>query len=825
MGRALLNCFLLELYLPKWAPVILKIMMRLKMKLLVAAAVSLFFAGILGGSARAWDYVWGDPGPLNYSAYQDGLLTNDGSTVTVGFFSGSFFGLESPEQYARFVQLIGSDGDVKWTKFLLPDRYTSFPSTPEIVIDGDNTIFVAVENYLSWISEDAESGDLRFVGSMKLGANKRTIAAFDSGGVVVIKDDREVTRYDALLESMWTRSLDPNVVNCGTKCEVIVAPDDSVWVIGTRIAPLPTLNDALVMIHISSDGQLVDTVRYYDYAPYEKSYWASAILGVTDQAIWIRTQRGTWIFSVVNGERIAQSLIYDGNAIDLENIDGGEFTVCTPEYGAPGLLGMNGSRLITIDRCEGGSQERYVLVDRLVRDLSGSKQTVVSYRPLKLEISDSSSDSGNLFAFSLAANEFGESILIGTSTTGEVFERSVVVTGNARLGKFLVNAKAMAVRNPLGSLYFGLRSPRTRTEVLVAGRNGVPVGAKSVSLSVTATAPKAGGSLTVWPCDRPRPVASSVTYTVKKNATNTVVSSLSDDGKVCVYNTAATHLIVDVIGRGSDDSDYVALQPARLLDTLKPGKTVDRISAGIGRRTASSVTELKVAGRGRVGAEADAVALNVSALVPSGNGFVTIYPCGSKRPAQESVSYSLWQSTTNMVVSKVGTGGKVCLYTSASTDLQVDAIGYVDSGSTFKSLSPARLLDSRADSTRTTDGKYWKIGRRAANSVTQLEVSGRGRVASGASTVVLNVAAISPKGAGSLKVYQCGIKTPNAISVSYSAGATTRTTVLTRVGAGGKVCIKTSQALDISVDVVAYSDANSSFQALRPARVVNTAVK
>jgi hypothetical protein len=234
---------------------------------------------------------------------------------------------------------------------------------------------------------------------------------------------------------------------------------------------------------------------------------------------------------------------------------------------------------------------------------------------------------------------------------------------------------------------------------------------------------------------------------------------------------------------------------------------------------------LKVAGRGRVGAEADAVALNVSALVPSGNGFVTIYPCGSKRPAQESVSYSLWQSTTNMVVSKVGTGGKVCLYTSASTDLQVDAIGYVDSGSTFKSLSPARLLDSRADSTRTTDGKYWKIGRRAANSVTQLEVSGRGRVASGASTVVLNVAAISPKGAGSLKVYQCGIKTPNAISVSYSAGATTRTTVLTRVGAGGKVCIKTSQALDISVDVVAYSDANSSFQALRPARVVNTAVK
>ena len=45
-------------------------------------------------------------------------------------------------------------------------------------------------------------------------------------------------------------------------------------------------------------------------------------------------------------------------------------------------------------------------------------------------------------------------------------------------------------------------------------------------------------------------------------------------------------------------------------------------------------------------------------------------------PNASSVNYVAGQTVANAVVSKVGSGGRVCLFTSASTDLVVDVTGY-----------------------------------------------------------------------------------------------------------------------------------------------------
>jgi hypothetical protein len=119
--------------------------------------------------------------------------------------------------------------------------------------------------------------------------------------------------------------------------------------------------------------------------------------------------------------------------------------------------------------------------------------------------------------------------------------------------------------------------------------------------------------------------------------------------------------------------------PARLLETRSGpnDSTVDGLFEGIGRRGAGSTLALTVAGRGGVPVDADAVFLNVTAVVPDANGFVTVFPCGAARPQASNVNYFAGEVVPNAVLAEVGVGGEVCIYTLAATHLIADVNGYV----------------------------------------------------------------------------------------------------------------------------------------------------
>ena len=119
--------------------------------------------------------------------------------------------------------------------------------------------------------------------------------------------------------------------------------------------------------------------------------------------------------------------------------------------------------------------------------------------------------------------------------------------------------------------------------------------------------------------------------------------------------------------------------PARLLESRSGPdlKTVDRLFEGFGQLAAGSVTELKVTDRGGVPGDADAVMLNVTAVLPTGSGFLTVYPCGADRPLASNVNYQAGDVVPNAVLAKIGTGGNVCIYTKAATHLVIDVNGYV----------------------------------------------------------------------------------------------------------------------------------------------------
>ncbi len=127
-------------------------------------------------------------------------------------------------------------------------------------------------------------------------------------------------------------------------------------------------------------------------------------------------------------------------------------------------------------------------------------------------------------------------------------------------------------------------------------------------------------------------------------------------------------------------------------------------------------------------------ALLFIALTGAANaGFITTHPCGQPRPNAASINFRAGDTVANGVVAKVGSGGRVCLYSSATTDVVVDANGFAPAPSAYRAVTPARLLDTRTDPDLTTvDGAFDGIGRRTADSVTALTVAGRATVPSDA---------------------------------------------------------------------------------------------
>jgi hypothetical protein len=353
----------------------------------------------------------------------------------------------------------------------------------------------------------------------------------------------------------------------------------------------------------------------------------------------------------------------------------------------------------------------------------------------------------------------------------------------------------------------GRRGAGTTLQLTVTGRGGVPNNAGAVMLNVTAVSPSAPGFLTVFPCGTEMPLASSVNYGPGDVVANAVLAKIGTGGKVCIYSPAATDIVVDVTGYIAAGSLFGTVVPGRLLDTRSGlnDLTVDGFFQGIGRRGAGTTLELTVTGRGGVPNNAGAVMLNVTAVSPSAAGFLTVFPCGTEMPLASSVNYGPGDVVANAVLAKIGTGGKVCIYSPAATDIVVDVTGYIAAGSLFGTVVPGRLLETRSGLyDLTVDGFFQGNGRRGAGTTLELTVTGRGGVPNNAGAVMLNVTAVSPGAPGFLTVFPCGTTMPLASSVNYGPGDVVANAVLAKIGAGGKVCIYSPAATDIVVDVTGY---------------------
>ncbi len=267
--------------------------------------------------------------------------------------------------------------------------------------------------------------------------------------------------------------------------------------------------------------------------------------------------------------------------------------------------------------------------------------------------------------------------------------------------------------------------------------------------------------------------------------------------------------------------DLTSLTPGRLADTRATGSTVDGQFAAGGKRAAGSVLELPVAGRGGVPANATSVALNVTAVGPDGGGFLTVFPCGAGQPNASNVNYKPRQDIANAVVAAVGAGGKVCVATSAATDLIVDVNGAFPIDTTISTASPARVHDSRATGA-TVDGAEQGGGRVAAGSTTTVRVAGRAGVPKDARAAIVNVTGDATDAAGFVTVFPCGTPKPNASNLNYPNGGTLAGLSVAKLGADGTICVFTSAAMQLIVDVTGYVPLTTTYLGRDPARFLDT---
>jgi hypothetical protein len=181
----------------------------------------------------------------------------------------------------------------------------------------------------------------------------------------------------------------------------------------------------------------------------------------------------------------------------------------------------------------------------------------------------------------------------------------------------------------------------------------------------------------VYPCGTAIPTASNINFVAGSTVANLVVAKIGAGGAVCIFNNQGTHLVADVNGYFPGSTSYHSLDPARLLDTRPGMATIDTQSVGAGLLPSGTVTELTVAGRGGVPANAGTVLLNVTVTGPTVAGFITVYPCGIATPLASNLNYGIGTTVAIAAVVQVGSNGKVCLFNSGATHLVADVNGYL----------------------------------------------------------------------------------------------------------------------------------------------------
>jgi hypothetical protein len=255
-----------------------------------------------------------------------------------------------------------------------------------------------------------------------------------------------------------------------------------------------------------------------------------------------------------------------------------------------------------------------------------------------------------------------------------------------------------------------------------------------------------------------------------QTVSNMTIATLGKDGVVDIYNGSGSKVDVaaDVSGyftATNAGSGYQALLVNRLLDTRTSGPI-----------TGGTTARVMIAGTNSGGIPAPtsgitAAVLNVTAVNPTAAGSVTAFPDGGTRPATPNLNYGTGQTVSNTVIVPVAADGAIELYSSATTDLTADLVGYFsETGfrSRYVPIQPVRTVDTRTGLGETAPAPI------PGNTVQGFPIDhGIPPLSTSYSAIVLNATVTDTTRPGALTIFEpTGAPAPSEPNQSWTAGQT-----------------------------------------------------
>ena len=366
-------------------------------------------------------------------------------------------------------------------------------------------------------------------------------------------------------------------------------------------------------------------------------------------------------------------------------------------------------------------------------------------------------------------------------------------------------------------------------DLQVNGVAGIPTsGVSAVLINVTAITPSTEGFITVGP--RPAgvgdvfndqftykdwPTASNLNTKVGETVPNLVLARVGAGGKIRLYNfNYPTHMVADVAGwfdssaltSTSSGSAFYGVPPQRLVDTRNGVGEASVVDDG--KFAPLDSRTFTVAGVAGVPSNVESVVLNITAVSPTGTGYVTAYPDNTTRPDASNLNLNLKSDRSNLAVVKVGSNGKIRLFVAeAATHLIIDVFGYFKTATGTEgkttTINPTRIFDTR-------NGIGTTKSRMNPGQTRAVQVAGAFGVPSNATAVYLNVTSVNASAWGWLAVWPTGLPMPNSSSVNFPGGSIVPNMAIVQLGANGTLQIYNDAGVsgttssDVLIDVLGY---------------------
>ena len=223
---------------------------------------------------------------------------------------------------------------------------------------------------------------------------------------------------------------------------------------------------------------------------------------------------------------------------------------------------------------------------------------------------------------------------------------------------------------------------------------GVPSWAPAVVLNVTVTRPSASGYLSVFPAGAERPNVSNLNFVAGQTIANLVTVRVPPSGLVSFFNeTGSTHVIADIVGwygedRSSESGRFVPFEPLRVFDS--------RVASPFDGD--GSLPEGGILVQSQTPSGAWALMYNVTAVQPTADGYLTVFPEAPPVPNASNLNFSPGRNVPNLVIARRGANGWVLFFNSAGrTHLLIDVFGAFTNGSVSPQALRAGLTSASID--------------------------------------------------------------------------------------------------------------------------------